>query len=51
LSVDFGQMFTNILTGHKGEYPALVTNAALFLATGIVVFWNFFANRHWTFKH
>lgn len=24
---------------------------AFMIATGIVVFWNFFANRHWTFKH
>lgn len=27
------------------------TNIAQLFATGIVVFWNFFANRFWTFKH
>lgn len=25
--------------------------AAQLVATGAIVFWNFFANRHWTFKH
>jgi len=27
------------------------TNIAQLVATGVVVFWNFFANRLWTFKH
>ena len=29
----------------------LATNIAQLVAIPIVVFWNFFANRHWTFKH
>ena len=27
------------------------TNLAQLVATGVLVFWNFFANRFWTFKH
>ena len=27
------------------------TNIAQLVATGVLVFWNFFANRVWTFKH
>ena len=27
------------------------TNLAQLVATGVAVFWNFFANRFWTFKH
>ncbi len=27
------------------------TNLAQLAATGVLVFWNFFANRFWTFKH
>ena len=41
-------MLTN--TG-KHEYGPLLFNGALLVATGVVVFWNFFANRFWTFKH
>jgi putative flippase GtrA len=41
-------MFTN--TGRQ-EYGPLLFNAALLVATAVVVFWNFFANRLWTFKH
>ena len=29
----------------------LATNMAQLVATGVAVFWNFFANRFWTFKH
>ena len=29
----------------------LATNMAQIVATGVTVFWNFFANRFWTFKH
>ncbi len=50
-SVDFGHIFMDVITGKKASYPKLVTNGALLGATGVVVFWNFFANRHWTFKH
>ena len=33
-------------TNEKGWEPMI----AFFVATGIVVFWNFFANKHWTYK-
>ena len=29
----------------------IVFLAATLVATAVVVFWNFFANKHWTFKH
>ena len=29
----------------------LATNLAQLVATAVIVFWNFFANRFWTFKH
>ena len=29
----------------------VATNLAQLVATGVAVFWNFFANRFWTFKH
>ncbi len=29
----------------------VATNMAQLVATGVAVFWNFFANRLWTFKH
>ena len=29
----------------------VATNLAQLVATGVTVFWNFFANRFWTFKH
>ncbi len=29
----------------------IATNLAQLVATGVAVFWNFFANRFWTFKH
>ena len=32
------------------EHEVLSSNAAKVLATGIVLFWNFFANRLWTFR-
>lgn len=35
----------------RGQHPTKpVWAAATLLATVIVVFWNFFANKHWTFK-
>ena len=49
--VQFGQIFWDILSGKKEHYSKLITNCALLGATGVVVFWNFFANRKWTFKH
>jgi len=35
----------------KHEYGPLLFNGALVIATSVVVFWNFFANKKWTFKH
>jgi putative flippase GtrA len=35
----------------RQHFGALLLNAALGVATCVVVFWNFFANRFWTFKH
>lgn len=32
------------------EHEVLSSNTAKVLATGIVLFWNFFANRLWTFR-
>jgi putative flippase GtrA len=32
------------------EHSVLSSNAAKVIATGIVLFWNFFANRFWTFS-
>jgi putative flippase GtrA len=32
------------------EHSVLSSNAAKVLATGIVLFWNFFVNRLWTFR-
>ena len=42
-----------IVLFHKGKerFGPLLLNGALLAATGVVVFWNYFANRHWTFKH
>ena len=35
----------------RGQHPTKpVWLAATLLATVVVVFWNFFANKHWTFK-
>jgi putative flippase GtrA len=35
----------------KRQFNAWLTNGALAVATCVVVFWNFFANRFWTFRH
>jgi len=41
-----------ILTGAgKKQFGFWLTNGALAVATCVVVFWNFFANRFWTFRH
>lgn len=34
----------------RWEHSALSSNLAKVIATGIVLFWNFFANRVWTFR-
>jgi putative flippase GtrA len=35
----------------KHQYPPLLVNGSQLAAACVVVFWNFFANRRWTFKH
>ena len=41
-----------MLTGAgKKQFGFWLTNGALAVATCVVVFWNFFANRFWTFRH
>jgi putative flippase GtrA len=39
-----------LLLDNQDPHPKWVFNGAKLLATGIVVFWNFFANKHWTFS-
>ena len=36
---------------HPEKAMHLATNGAQLVATAAIVFWNFFANRFWTFKH
>jgi putative flippase GtrA len=40
-----------VLGTAKTVYPKKLVYGASFLAASVVVFWNFFANRYWTFKH
>lgn len=41
-----------ILTGQgKKQFGFWLTNGALATSTCVVVFWNFFANRFWTFRN
>ena len=50
---------TGLLTGPVGtlaraigmEHFDLAYNGAKVIATGVVLFWNFFVNRIWTFRH
>jgi len=48
----FKQIVLAVVTGQgKQQYGFWLVNGALAAATCVVVFWNFFANRLWTFKH
>jgi putative flippase GtrA len=40
-----------ILNRGRRHFAPLLLNAAIFIAASVVVFWNFFANRFWTFRH
>lgn len=40
-----------IVAGQHSGFNKWLVNGALAAATCVVVFWNFFANRLWTFKH
>lgn len=49
---NFVTIATTMLSGQgKKVYPPLMVNGSTLAAAGVVVFWNFFANRLWTFKH
>jgi putative flippase GtrA len=51
-SAELRGVLYNILSGEgKHVYPKLLFNGAQAAAVGIVVWWNYFANRFWTFKH
>lgn len=46
------QIILAIVLGEgKNQYSFWLLNGSLAVATAVVVFWNFFANRLWTFKH
>ena len=48
----FRRIVMVILTNSgKHQYGFGLFYGSLLIATGVVVFWNFFANRFWTFKH
>lgn len=40
-----------VLGTAKTVYPKKLVYGACLIAASVVVFWNFFANRLWTFKH
>jgi putative flippase GtrA len=51
-SDQFKQVMLNVIAGEgKQHYGFWLLNGSLAVATCFVVFWNFFANRLWTFKH
>jgi putative flippase GtrA len=47
----FKTVLWNMLVGNKHEYSKWIVNGAQLFAIGIVMFWNYFANKSWTFKH
>jgi putative flippase GtrA len=49
-TAQFSQVCHDMLFKTKGSYPPLQVFIALVGATAVVVFWNFFANKKWTFK-
>lgn len=53
LNITFTKLFLFLVTGklfHEINPPPLHVIIASLCAAPIVVFWNFFANKHWTFK-
>ena len=47
----FTEVLRDIVVGQgKDHFGFWLVNGALVAATGVVVFWNYFANRLWTFK-
>jgi putative flippase GtrA len=48
----FKQILVAIVTGQgRSDYGRGLVNGALASATCVIVFWNYFANRLWTFKN
>jgi putative flippase GtrA len=47
----YRKIVIDMLTGKKQHYNLVIVNLSQVAATCVVVFWNFFANRFWTFKH
>jgi putative flippase GtrA len=48
----FTRILLAVVAGEgKKAFSWVLLNGALAVATFVVVFWNFFANRLWTFKH
>jgi putative flippase GtrA len=45
-----GALVAPVATWVGAEHSVLSSNGAKVIATGIVLFWNFFANRMWTFR-
>ena len=46
----FAALVASVAAAIRVEHGVLSSNGAKVVATGIVLFWNFFANRFWTFK-
>ena len=46
----FAGIVGSVATALGTEHGVLSSNMAKVLATGIVLFWNFFVNRFWTFR-
>jgi putative flippase GtrA len=48
----FKRVFIAVVLGTgRNLFPKRLVYGAMFAAASVVVFWNYFANRHWTFKH
>jgi putative flippase GtrA len=45
------RLLWNVVVGSHRSYSKWLINGAQLAAIGIVMFWNYFANRQWTFKH
>ena len=45
-----GELVAPLAQWANTEHGVLSSNAAKVISTGIVLFWNFFANRFWTFR-
>jgi putative flippase GtrA len=51
-NLPFHTVAMQIITGSaKTMYPRWIVYTAMLVSAVVVVFWNFFANRKWTFKH